>query len=642
MIIFRAIWYSVIFVVLLGAFLWGALFFVVHHHTIDLSILTQYNSGRPSIVYDDEGAEWARFQLDRRDPVDGTRLPHHVINAFIAAEDWDFFSHSGISLKGIVRSIIVNMYHGRKVQGASTITQQLVKLLFFDSQKTFTRKIKEQLYALVVEQQLTKEQILHTYLNHVCFGCGIYGIEAASQRFWSQHAHEISIEQACTLAGIIRSPARYCPLVYPLSAQKRRDVILGKMKHLGFITQEQYEQAVNCAVEIKDKSCDTFAPHVKEMLRVTLENIVGKTMLYCGGLHIQTTINRSMQIAAQNAFKTEMIKLRENLGSEIDGGLIALHSKSGEIKALVGGFDFIASKFNRAMQARRQIGSIFKPLTYIAAIQQGMTFADTEIDEPLELMHNGTPWAPKNYDKKFHGKVTLAYALSRSSNIVAIKTLLKVGIPFVIDLAKKCRLKTDFHEYPSLALGCVDATLCDGAGMFNVITNDGIYVEPHVISWIKDRWGTRIYKTVVDTERVITSSVAGQVKLVLTLGPERVKITYGLKNWIKSQMIGKTGTTNDSRTCWYIGSTPTLTTGVYVGFDDNRSMGKNVFPSRTAFPIWLAFNRAIDCGEKIFSYDPSLQEIIIDERTGLPSIKDIYGAITILVDKTADMNKKIN
>lgn len=629
--IVRIIHHLFIVCIILSAFLCGALFFVVHNHTIDFSILAQYDSARPSILYDDQGNEWGKFQLDRRDPVDGARLPQHVVNAFIAAEDWHFFLHHGISWKGIIRSILVNLYHGRKVQGASTITQQLVKLLFFDSQKTFKRKIKEQLYALLVEQQLTKDQILHTYLNHVCFGCGIYGIEAASQRFWSKHAHEISVDEACTLAGIIRSPARYCPLVYPLSAQKRRDVILGKMKHLGFITTQEYEDCLARVVEVKDKSYDTFAPHVKEMLRVSLENIVGKTALYSTGLHIQTTINSKMQVAAQEAFKTEMVKLREKFGNELDGGMIVLDRKTGEIKALVGGFDFAASKFNRAMQARRQIGSIIKPLVYACAIEKGMTFADTEFDEPFELLQNGTVWAPKNYDKKFHGQVTLAYALSRSSNIISIKTFLKVGAQSVINLAKKCRITADFHSYPSLALGCVDTTLCEGAGMFNVLANDGVYVEPHALSWVKDRWGARIYKSTIDTGRVLDNQINGQVKSVLCLGPERVKLSYGAHNWINSQAMSKTGTTNDSRTCWFIGSTPTLTTAVYVGFDDNRSMGKNVYPIHTAFPVWLGFNRAIDSSEKTFSYDPSLQRKVIDERTGLPSTLGKPGAISILV-----------
>ena len=618
-------------ILLISTFLCGALFFIIHNHTIDFSILSDYNTGRPSLLLDDDGNEWGKFQLDRRDAVDGARLPQHVINAFIAAEDWDFFRHNGISWKGILRSIIVNMYHGRKAQGASTITQQLVKLLFFDSQKTFTRKIKEQLYAIIVEFQLTKEQILHTYLNHVCFGCGIYGVEAASQRFWGKHAHEISIDQAATLAGIIRSPARYCPLVYPLSAQKRRDIILAKMKHLNFITQLEYEEFLIPPIEIKDKHGDTCAPHVKEMLRVQLEGILGKTALYSGSFAIQTTINRRMQEIAQEVFTTEIIKLRKELGNDIDGGMIVIERKTGEIKALVGGFDFAESKFNRVTQARRQIGSTLKPLIYACALEQGMTFANTEMDEPTEWVQNNTIWAPKNYNKKFNGQITLAYALSHSNNIVSIKTFLKVGAQKVIALAKKCRIKSNFHTYPSLALGCIDTTLSEVAGMFNVFAHDGVYVEPHILSSIKDRWGSRVHKTTPEQERVLDSRVAGQVKIVLSLGPERVKKMYGPSRWLASDVISKTGTTNDSRTCWYAGSTPELTVAVWIGFDDNRPMGENVYPIRTALPIWLAFNRAVERREEKFSYDPSLQKIVIDERTGLPSTLGKPGAISILV-----------
>lgn len=629
MVIARALRFFLIMIFLMGTFFWGALFFIVHNHSIDFSILSHYNAGRPSILLDDEGNEWGTFQLDRRDPVDGVHIPQHLINAFIAAEDWGFFHHSGISWKGIIRSIAVNMYHGRKVQGASTITQQLVKLLFFDSQKTFTRKIKEQLYALLVECQLTKEQILHTYLNHVCFGCGIYGVEAASQRFWGKHVHEISLDESATLAGIIRSPARYCPLVYPLSAQKRRDVILGKMKYLGFISEQEYEKSIKIPVKTQDKQCDIFAAHMKEMLRTQLESIVGKKALYSGDLHIQTTINRKMQEAAQKAFTTEIIKLRKELGDDIDGGMIVLDRKTGEIKALVGGYDFTTSKFNRAMQARRQIGSILKPLIYASAIENGMTFADTAIDEPTEWLHNNAVWAPKNYNKKFNGQITLAYALSHSNNIVSIKTLLQVGAQSIITLAKKCRIKSNFHTYPSLALGCIDTTLCEGAGMFNIFANDGIYVGPHSIVWIKDKLRTRIYKATIESERVLDSCIAGQVKAVLSLGLQRVKKMYSAHNWIDTEAISKTGTTNDSRTCWFIGST-SFTTAIYIGSDGNRPMGDNVYPIRTAFPIWLAFNRAIDQPEKTFSYDPSLKKIIIDERTGLPSELGKPGAISIL------------
>lgn len=615
----------------MSAFLCGALFFMMHNHTIDFSLLSHYHTDPPSVLLDDEGAIWGKFQLDRKDPIEGIQLPDHLIKAFIAAEDWDFFKHSGISWKGIIRSILVNIYYGRKAQGASTITQQLVKLLFFDSQKTFTRKIKEQLYAILIEYQLTKEQILYTYLNHVCFGCGIYGIEAASQRFWSKHAHEISLEQAATLAGIIRSPTRNCPLMYPLSAQKRRDVILGKMRYLDFIDKQEYEYALAQSVEIKDKQYDAFAPHIKEMLRMQLESIVGKNVLYSGGLVIQTTINKRMQEVAQEVFITEMSTLRREFGDGLDGGMIVLERKTGEIKALVGGFDFVISKFNRVTQARRQIGSTLKPLIYACAVEQGMTFADTEIDELTEWAFDNVIWAPKNYNKKFNGQITLAYALSHSNNIVSVKVLLKVGAQSVINLAKKCRIKSNFHAYPSLALGCIDTTLIKAAGMFNVFAHDGMYVEPHTLLWIKDRWGKRIYKTEVETERVLESRIAGQVKAVLTLGPERLKKMYGPGAWLKSDVISKTGTTNDSRTCWYAGSTPDYTTVIWVGFDDNKPMGDNVYPIRTAFPIWLAFNRVIEKDAQKFSYDPSLQQTYINERTGLPCAHHEKGAISILL-----------
>jgi penicillin-binding protein 1A len=338
-----------------------------------------------------------------------------------------------------------------------------------------------------------------------------------------------------------------------------------------------------------------------------------------------------MQSVAHDVFKTEMIRLRKEYGADIDGGLIVIDRKNGEIKALIGGFDFGASKWNRVTQAHRQIGSLLKPLVYAAAIAKGMTFADTDIDEPFELIQNNTIWAPKNYNKRFNGQITLAYALSHSNNIVSIKTFLRVGAQPIIDLAKKCRLQGAFHAYPSLALGCVDATLCEAVGMFNVFANDGVYVEPHALSWVKNRWGARIYKTNPESERVMASRIVGQVASVLCLGPERMKFLYGINNWIKPYAMSKTGTTNDSRTCWFVGSTPTLTTAIYVGFDDNRSMGKNVFPIKTALPIWVAFNRAIDQTEAAFSYDPSLREIVINEYTGESSFRGQSGAISILV-----------
>ena len=615
--------------ILIGTFFVGATFFLFTNHWIDISVLEHYNPGRPSIVLDDEDTEWAQFQLDRRKPVSLNQMPQHLINAFVAAEDWTFFSHYGLSIKSIFRSIAKNLYYGRKVQGGSTITQQLVKLLFLDSEKTFTRKLKEQLYALIIEQQFTKEQILEIYLNHVYFGCGIYGVEAASQRFWGKSVSDITIDQAASLAAIIRNPAQYCPLLYPLSNERRRNIMLHSMLKNNFITPEEYKASCEVSVQLAERIDEEWGAHVKEMVRMVLEELVGKDQLYSGGLTIKTTINKKLQIAAEAAFEKQCMELREYFHRPLDGGLIAMEVKTGEIRAIVGGADFKKSKFNRAIQARRQLGSVFKPVVYAAAMERGMSFADVVIDEPVEIAQEQSTWAPNNYDCKFNGPITRAYALSHSNNIVTIKTLLDTGVHNVIDVAKRCRLSGPYFPYPSLALGCIDATLKEAAGMFNVFANDGVYVEPHCIKWIKDKWGSKIYKQTIEKERAVASRVSSQVAKVLGLGINRAKTIH--KDWMDSEAISKTGTTNESRTCWYIGSTPTLTTAVYIGCDDNQSMGKNVYPIRTAFPIWLALHRAVSSPIKKFLYDPSLHEIVINEKSGQMADRSDPDAIEILV-----------
>ncbi len=620
----------VIIFILSVAVLAGAGFFFLANHSIDVSVLEQHGAGRPTIVLDDTGKEWMRFQLDRRDPVPLSMISDHLIQAFLAAEDWGFFEHAGISWRGILRSIAVNMYHGRRVQGASTITQQLIKLLFFNAKKTFSRKIKEQLYALIIEQQFSKQQILELYLNHVYFGCGIYGVEAAAQRFWKKSAAQVTIDEAAALACIIRSPGNYCPLLCPLSCERRRDVVLQAMHKRKVITKEQYDAAVATPVSLVDEDAQLCGRHVKEMIRQELQELVGKNQLYTGGYVVQTTFNQNMQGQAERIFSDEILRIRKELRKPADGGLISFDVKTGEIKTMVGGANFRESQFNRALQARRQLGSGFKPIVYAAAIERGMSFADVEIDEPICVIQDQTEWEPKNFNRQFNGPVTRAYALSRSNNIVTVKTLLDTGISNVIALAKRFHLQGPFAPYPSLALGCVDVTLKESAAMFNLFANDGVYVEPYSIAWIKDRWGTKMYNHKICKERVLSSCVVGKVAKVLELSLKRVRKWFE-DRWIDSEAISKTGTTNESRTCWYLGSTPSLTTAVYVGCDDNQPLGKNVYPITTAFPIWLAFNRVVSSDEKKFSYDPPLQVITIHEKTGKRCRCDDPDAIEIFV-----------
>lgn len=624
------LYYGIALIILIGAGFLGAFFYAINNKCIDFSALERYHTGRASIVLDDEGHEWTRFQLDRRDPISYDQIPLHVVQAFIAAEDWKFFDHHGLSWKGIIRSTLVNVYYGRKVQGASTITQQLIRLLFFDAKKTFTRKVKEQLYAILVEQQFSKQQILEAYLNHAYFGCGIYGVQAASQRFWGLNTADISIAQAATLAGIVQLPEGYCPLVYPLSAQKRRDHVLFNMHKLGFINTEQYGHATKTTVTTISHDTSMNAPHVKEALRLFLEKKVGKEALYCGGLTIQSTINRKNQLLAEQVFVEQCQQMKKNICNQIDGAVIMMEVKTGAIKALVGGFDFQASKWNRALKAKRQMGSVFKTILYAAALQAGLSFADTQIDEPIELMQGGQLWQPHNWDHKFIGQMTLAHALSHSNNIVAIKTFLHIGAEPIINLAKKFHLKGPLYPYPSLALGCVDVTVKEAIGAFNVFANNGIYVKPHLIEWVKDRYGSKIWRFAPVTEQVLSPMISGKVTKVLGINMERIANRVYNGKWLSSQAISKTGTTNQSRTCWFVGSTPSMTTAVYIGCDDNRPMG-DVYPIRTAYPVWKSIHEQLQDPQQSFVYDSRLKPTFINELTG-NSVSDpsAEGTITIL------------
>ncbi len=614
-----------------GSFFLGLLFFLFRYPCVDFSVLARYNQGRPSILYDDQGKEWERFQLDKRDPVSIKIMPDHLIQAFIAAEDWSFFSHNGLSWRGIFRSLLVNLRHGRIVQGASTITQQLVKMLFYDNRRTFKRKFKEQFLTLLVERQFTKEHILETYLNHVYFGCGMYGVSAAAQRFWGKSVQELEPQESALLAAIVCSPGHYSPLLFPYSAMQRRNVVLGKMKKLHFITDEDVITLRSTSLGIAHVSSRSFAPYVKEYVRTILEEKYGKEQLYHGGLTIRTTLNKEMQLAAEEVFKKRFVGLRAKYGADLNGALMSIDRATGEIRALVGGVSFTESQFNRALFARRQQGSVFKPLVYAAALEKGMSLLDRAVDEPFAWKQGSVMWEPRNHNRAHVGEMTLARALSYSNNVISAKVILTIGPESVVELAKKCHLTGLIPAYPSLALGCLDSSLSEVVGMFNVFANAGMYCEPHLIVSVKDAWGKTLYRVQPVKERVVPMRIASQIGQTLSLGIDR-KRKAGMP-WIDSMAITKTGTTNDARVCWFAGSTPEITTVVYVGCDDNRPMGKNVYPVHTAYPIWLDLHTRIATTCKTFSFDPALQSVLVDWKSGaiVPRVDGNKDVVSLLI-----------
>jgi penicillin-binding protein 1A len=615
----RQLLYIIMFVIFfITAFFLGTISFFVHNHTIDFSSLQQNVEAMPSILLDVHGKQWGQFELEKRKYVLLESMPEYLIQAFLATEDRDFFKHPGISFRGIVRSLLINALYGRRAQGASTITQQLVRLKFLNSKKTFARKIKEQFYAILVEREWSKEQILEAYLNNVYFGYGIYGVQAAAQRFWGRDISDISLEQAATLASIMKSPQRYSPIHNPKNAILRRNLILKLMCDIGMIsvTEKKYAQEQELGI-IESTHSAMIAPHAQEMIRQTLEFMVGKEQLYTGGLIIQTALDIDIQQQADKAFKDHVVYLRNKLNKKVDGGLISIDTETGAIRAMVGGYDFKRSKFNRAVQAKRQMGSIFKIFVYSAALEQGLNLWDTDFDEPFEMEQNGSVWKPKNYNEMFLGLMTRAYALSHSNNIVTIKTLLQVGVENVIDVARRCHILSPMPAYPSLALGCVDVTPLQVVASFNVLANQGIYVKPYIISWVKDIYGHKIYKHYPVKSQAISSKIAAQIAHVLSFAITRLKKLFLKEGAINVQVFGKTGTNNDCRTCWFCASTPDLTTAIYIGCDDNRSLGKYVFGSKAAFPIWLNMQQEIAKNKTNFYYDLQLQNVYVNWITGV-------------------------
>ena len=361
-----------------------------------------------------------------------------------------------------------------------------------------------------------------------------------------------------------------------------------------------------------------YAAHFIEYLRQELEEILGKTGLYGGGFTIYTTLNIPMQKEAEDIFQIHTERLRKKRALPFDGALVTLDVQTNAIKTYIGGYDFATSQFDRVQTSQRQLGSIFKIIVYAVAIIAGKEFSDIAVDEPITIAHGTQQWSPRNYSRDFNGPMTLAYALSHSINTVAVKTFLEIGIAPVVALADKTHIHDHIPPYPSLALGCVDTSLLKATAFFSIFAAHGIYRKPHSILKIKDKFGNVIWKKPEQPDEIVLDSlVSGKVARVLQHTLQRyVKHNQNFPRTV--EMIAKTGTTNDSRTCWFIGASPSYTTGVYIGCDDNRSLGANFFPIHSAFPIWRDCMSSWHHRYQQFVYNPLLQELCINSKTGVP------------------------
>jgi penicillin-binding protein 1A len=568
----------------------GAFFFHITHTLLDEQPLDKFNTARPTILLDTNGIEWARLTRVHADPVSFGRLPSTLINAIVATEDRSFFSHHGISLRDIIRSILVNLKAGGVRQGASTITQQLVKLTYFDQRRVFSRKLSEQYYALLLELQLSKEEIFERYVNSIYYGCGIYGIAAACKAFWNISVEELTLAQSALLAGIICSPSRYCPLINAERAHERQKITLSRMRALGMITAEEYASACIDSTTTCTPPPPCCAPHFRETMRGELEKILGKDRLYSEGFIVQTTLDRKKQEDSVRAFESMLKKLHAEVDPFLDGAAITLELHTGAIRAAIGGYSYQKSQFNR-LHAQRQIGSLIKPLIFGAALAEGLSLDDIVIDEPFVHASGGRIWRPKNVNNKFVGPLTRAQALARSNNICAIKTYQEAGHTACATLCNNAGLSVPKEPFLAFALGCIDRNLETITSALALFGQRGLYQKPYFIEWIRDWSGNKIYVHRAEPPYpVLSPTNAELIKDVLKKIPARRCALYGYTPIAGSW--GKTGTTNDARNIWFCGGTTTHTTGVYLGRDDNKPLSKQVLASQSAFPVWYAMSAA--------------------------------------------------
>jgi len=565
--------------------------------TMDLPGIDALKDYRPSIssrVYDDKNALIDEFFLEDRKLIKIKEVPRVVVQAFVAAEDSRFFAHKGFDLQSIFRAVFKNIEAGHIIQGGSTITQQVAKMMYLSPEKKYTRKFKEAILAYKIDRYLTKDEILNLYLNQIYLGHGTYGIESASLGYFGKSARELKLHEAALLAGMPKAPSNYSPFLHYDKAKQRQYYVLTRMKEDGYISQEEMEKAYAAPMNLRSiRPKDKMAAYFVETVRRYVQEKYGADVLYKEGLSIYTTLDLTAQKYAGEAMERGLKELEERnkyKSGLVQGALFCMDVRTGAIRAMVGGRDFNQSEFNRATQSRRQAGSAFKPIIYTAAFDKGMTPATVIDDSPLAVDDVSQPdgiWRPKNFDDKFMGPITMRTALVLSRNVVTVKILQEIGIDYAVSYAMNMGITSPLVRTLSLALGASGVTLQELVQAYGVLANQGQKVSPFFIKKIVDRTGNVFEETKVQPEQVIDPRIA-----FITTHVMQDVVTSGTGTRVRSigrPVAAKTGTTNDTRDAWFIGMTPSLITGVWIGFDQEASLGSQEVGGRAAAPIWLYF-----------------------------------------------------
>jgi penicillin-binding protein 1A len=512
-------------------------------------------------------------------------LPAYLPRAFVAIEDRRFFNHSGVDPIGLLRAAAANVLRRGVWQGGSTITQQLAKNLFLTQQRTLWRKMQELILALWLERKFSKTEILELYLNRVYFGSGAYGVEAAAQRYFGKPARDVKVAEAAMLAGLVKSPSRLAPSRNPTGAERRAQAVLAAMTELGFVTETTAKTALAQPARAVKPAGAGSVNYVADWIMDVLDDLVGRVEQ---DLVVETSIDPVLQAAAEKALIDELT-LKGQKFDVAQGAIVAI-SPDGAVRALVGGKNYAESQFNRAVAAKRQPGSAFKPFVYLTALERGLTPESVREDKPVALKG----WKPENYSRDYHGPVTLSQALALSLNTVSVRLTLEVGPSAVARTAYRLGIASKLDANPSLALGTSEVSLIELTCAYAPFANGGSAIGPHVVERVRTHAGKILFARTPQTlGRIVEPRYVGMMNAMM-----RETLISGTAQ--KAQLpgwpaAGKTGTSQDFRDAWFIGYTGHLVAGVWVGNDDS-SPTKKATGGSLPVEIWSRFMRAAHQG----------------------------------------------
>ena len=631
----------------------GGFFWAITYDLPQIRTLETFKPAAVTRIYSADKELLAELFTQKRVPVPLDMIPDYLRQGVVATEDRQFYEHAGVDLKGILRAIIKDIRAGEFVEGASTITQQLAKTLFLTPRKSITRKLKEAFLTFQIERRYTKDEILELYLNQVYFGSGAYGVQAAANTFFGKPVNALTLAECALVAGMPKSPSRYSPLVNKSLALKRQAVVLKQMAQNGMITEEQLTAANASPLNLaKGEYVSMKAPYFVATVRNFLEKEFGGSRLYRTGLTVYTTLNYQMQRAAEKAVAKGIERLSarmkkhglliQNQEEGETGGqenpqaaLVSLDARQGAILAMVGGTDFRESPFNRASMAQRQPGSAFKPLVYAGAMENGFAQNYVMWDAPVVFKgaEEGVDWTPENFSGKFKGEMTLRQALAVSQNIPAVKLLNKLGPSTAVQWAHRMGIESPLQPNLSLVLGTSEVTLLELTATYAVFPNGGVGTRPFAVLEVLDREGRSIWRARPQMRSVLSPETAAimtdMLQAVVQSGTGRAARRIG------RPLAGKTGTTDSYRDALFVGFSPTVVAGVWVGLDHYGILGEKETGARAALPIWIDFMEQALANRPYgdFSLPEGVVKVRIDVESGLLASENCPNAVAAVFRK---------